>query len=180
MYNFSSKREIPLHNSIAVTVCLQPWFETEVLEKGLAILRETELSHFFFHRHIACAIFQNEYPLTIVYEKTTRITQGFTLKTQHCSLCDRSRHKKRCEHIAALCLLSLIEKHDEKPFPIPLLFRNSKWGKLAGFLHDWLKHEQGPLESSFDENSALFVRKSSEGGSMVKQLNHRQLAELFR
>jgi hypothetical protein len=62
MNNFNTDQKVPLWPSIAVTVCLQPWFETDVLEKDLASLRETDLSHFFFHRHTACAVFKANAP----------------------------------------------------------------------------------------------------------------------
>ena len=164
MFNFKSQQIVPLHLSVAVSVCLTPWFEDDVLEEGLTLLRENVLSHFFFHRHVAGALLDDKYPLTIIYEKTTRIHQGFTLKTEHCSLCGSFRHKKRCKHIAALCLLSLIEKSDDPPFPMPLLFQDSPWGKLARFLHDWLSKERGRFDHTFDESKIYFKRTVPEGG----------------
>ncbi len=163
MYNFNSQSRIPLHLSVAVSACLAPWFEDDVLESGLALIRENALPHFFFHRHVAGALFHGEYPLTIVYDKTTRIHQGFTLKTEHCSLCGPSRRKKRCKHIAALCLLSLTERLEGSPFPIPLLFRESRWGKLANFLYDWLSKEKGDLDHTFDGEKIRIKRTVPEG-----------------
>ncbi len=180
MYNLALNQTVPLHTSIAVTVCLQPWFEAQVLEKALAILRQSDLSHFFFHRHIACAVFENEYPLTIVFVRTTRISQGFTLKTQHCALCDPSGYKKRCEHIAALCLLSLNEKSDCSPLPMPLEFGKSKWAKLANFLYDWLKREQGQLERGSQDEKLFLKRIASEGDVQAQLLKSTVLAwQLF-
>lgn len=167
MYNFSSSQIIPLRPSVAITVCLSPWFETDVLTSGLALIRENLISHFFFHRNVAGALFQKVYPLTIIYEKSTRIGQGFTIKTQHCSLCNPSkstRNNKRCEHIAALCLLSITDNPDKPPFPMPLHFRDSRWGILAGVLHDWLGQEQGHLERTYDKEKICFKRTASEGG----------------
>ncbi|OEU47016.1 MAG: hypothetical protein BA866_12130 [Desulfobulbaceae bacterium S5133MH15] len=168
MYNFKSQQKVPLHLPVAVSACLTPWFEDDVLEEGLALLRETALAHFFFHRHVAGALLHDEYPLTIVFEKTKRIYQGFTLKTEHCSLCGTYRHNKRCKHIAALCLLSLIEKQSGPPYPMPLLFQNSEWGKLARFLYDWLSKERGNFKSTFDEKKTCFKRTASEGGLQAR------------
>ena len=164
MYNFNSHQKVPLHLSIAASACLSPWFADDVLEEGLTLLRETALSRFFLHRHVAGALFHGEYPLTIVYEKTNRIHQGFTLKQEHCSLCTASRNKKRCKHIAALCLLSLAKKQDGMLFPMPLLFKNSQWGKLADFLHDWLSKEKGRLDRTSDAENIFFTQRASEGG----------------
>lgn len=164
MYNFNSQSKIPLRLSIAVSACLAPWFDDDILEKGLALIRENELGHFFFHRNIAGALLHSEYPLTIIYDKTSRIHQGFTLKTEDCSLCRPSRRKKRCEHIAALCLLSLIERPGDSPFPMPLLFQDSGWGKLAGVLHDWLSKEKGDLDHTFDDKKICIKRTAPEGG----------------
>ncbi|MCK5516435.1 MAG: hypothetical protein KAI39_06130, partial [Desulfobulbaceae bacterium] len=164
MYNFNSQSKIPLRLSIAVSACLAPWFDDDILEKGLALVRENELGHFFFHRHVAGALLSGEYPLTIIYDKTSRIHQGFTLKTEDCSFCRSSRRKKRCEHIAALCLLSLIERTEDSPFPMPLLFQDSEWGKLAGVLHDWLSKEKGDLNYAFDDKKICIKRTAPEGG----------------
>lgn len=164
MYNFNSHPKFPRRLSIAASACLSPWFEDDVLEEGLTLLRETALSRFFFHRHVAGALFQGEYPLTIVYEKTDRIHQGFTLKQEHCSSCTASRNKKRCKHIAALCLLSLTQKPDGIFFPMPLLFRDSHWGKLAAFLHDWLSKEKGRVDCNSNAENIIFTQKASEGG----------------
>ncbi len=164
MYNFNSQSKVALHLSVAVSACLAPWFKNDVLEEGLALLRENELTHYFFHRHIAGALLQDKHPLTIVFEKNTRIYQGFTLKTEHCSLCGHSRHSKRCKHVAALSLLSLIEQSDGPLFPMPLLFRDSRWGKLSGFLHDWLSREKGHLEYTLDEKKICIKRTAPEGG----------------
>jgi len=163
MYNFSSQSKVPLRLSIAVSACLAPWFEDDVLENGLALIRENGLVHFFFHRHVAGALLHGEYPLTIVYDRTTRIHQGFTLKTEHCSLCSSSRRKIRCKHIAALCILSLIERHEDSPYPMPLLFRESGWGKLANFLYDWLSKEKGDLDHTFDGERNCIKRTAPEG-----------------
>jgi len=164
MYNFNTQSRIPFRLPVAVSACLAPWFEDNVLESGLDLIRENGFSHFFFHRHVAGALLDGEYPLTIVYDKTTRIHQGFTLKTEHCSLCSSSRRKKRCKHIAALCLLSLIERPEGSPFPMPLLFRESRWGKLANFLYDWLSKEKGSLDHTFDGKKFSIKRTAPEGG----------------
>jgi SNF2 family DNA or RNA helicase len=163
MYNFKSQQKFPLHLPVAVSVCLAAWFEDDVLEEGLALLQGMAISHFFFHRHVAGALLDDEYPLTIVFTKTKSIHQGFTLKTEHCSLCGTYRHTKRCKHIAALALLSLIEKADGSLFPMPLLFRDSPWGRLSAFLYDWLSKERGSLEYIFDQKKKCFKRIASEG-----------------
>ncbi|MBW2658665.1 MAG: DEAD/DEAH box helicase [Deltaproteobacteria bacterium] len=168
MYNFKFKQQVPLHLPVAVSACLAAWFADDVLEEGLTLLRETALSHFFFHRHVAGALFHKEYALTIVFEKTKSIRQGFTLKTDHCSLCGTYRHTERCKHIAALALLSLVGKPDGILFPMPLLFKDSQWGKVAGFVYDWLSREKGSLEYSFDREENYFKRAASEGGFQAR------------
>ncbi len=164
MYNFKSQQKVPLHLTVAVSACLTVWFEDDVLEEGLTLLRDNALSHFFFYRHVAGALLHDEYHLTVVYEKTKRIHQGFTLKTEHCSLCGTYCPTKRCKHIAALCLLSLMEKPDGPPFPMPLLFRKSGWGKIAKFLYDWLSREKGSLDYISDKEKICLNRPVSEGG----------------
>ena len=47
MYNFNSQSKIPLRLSIAVSACLAPWFDDDILEKGLTLIRENELGYFF-------------------------------------------------------------------------------------------------------------------------------------
>ncbi len=164
MYNFSFRQTIPSRPSIAVTVGLKPWFEPDVIDEGLTLIRENVISHFFIYREVAGALFDNRHPLIISFEKTSRIAQGFTIKTEQCSLCSSPRRRqKRCVHIAALCLLSFADDPDDKVFPMPLGFRDSIWSTLAGFLHDWLSREKGELEYSHSEKGVRVERRASEG-----------------
>ena len=110
MYNFLPPQNIPLHLPIAASVCLKPWFDNDILKKGLLLLRDETFSSFFLYRNVAAGIFDSDFALYIAFEKTSAIRQGFTLKTAYCELCGFSKEKQWCEHLAALCILSLIQK----------------------------------------------------------------------
>ena len=142
MYNATPVEHIPPFLPIAATVLLKHWFDASTLDQGLNLLRQGRLSNFFIHRNSAACL-HNTAPLTLFFKPTKRINAGFTIQGEHCPLCDPPQPGKRCAHIAALCILSLHEGRDVTYGPLPLLFKQSLWGKTADFFATCLSGEKG-------------------------------------
>ena len=164
MYNAVAPDQIPPFLPIAGTVLLKTWFDEQIIEQGMALLRKGSLSHFFICRNGAACMMGNN-RLTLVFERTDRITQGFTIKEEHCELCGFSKRGKRCEHIAALCILSLHEKSARLYVPLPLEFKQSVWGITADILYDWLSREKGTARFT-RSGHMIKIQKKTQNGSI--------------
>ncbi|MDD2463146.1 MAG: DEAD/DEAH box helicase [Desulfobulbus sp.] len=128
----------------------------------MGLLRQGKLSHFFIYRNSAACIC-NAGTLSIVFKPTSRISAGFSVQEEHCELCALSDTKKRCAHIAALCILSLHKNHDAAYTPLPLLFKQSQWGKTSDFLYNWLSNEKGSTRFTPEENVVRLEKETKEG-----------------
>jgi len=162
MYNATPPDQIPPFLPIAATVLLQNWFDASTLDKGMGLLRQGKLSRFFIYRNSAACLC-NVGSLFILFKQTNRIAAGFTVQEEHCDLCALANTRKRCAHIAALCILSLHENHDASYAPLPLLFKQSLWGKTAGFLYNWLSNEKGSTRFTYDESVVRLQKETTSG-----------------
>lgn len=162
MYNATPGEHIPPFLPIAATVLLKHWFDTSTLDQGVNLLRQGRLSDFFIHRNSAACL-HNTAPLTLFFKQTKRIDAGFTIQAEHCPLCDSPQPGNRCAHIAALCILSLHESRDGTYGPLPLLFKQSLWGKMADFLVTWLSGEKGATHFSRDEKTVRLHKETTQG-----------------
>ncbi|MCP3890145.1 MAG: DEAD/DEAH box helicase [Desulfobulbaceae bacterium] len=163
MYNALTTDTFPIRLPIAVTILLKPWFETEVLDKGLQLIKERALTSFFIYRNSAGGQLFEKYELHLIYEKNNKISQGFTIKTEYCELCGYKNRQRRCEHLAALALLTLAQPCDAALAPMPLTFKLSRWYKVAEFLNNWLSREKGQMERLVTGESIKYKRTAKEG-----------------
>lgn len=163
MYNSISPNEVPPYLPIAATVLLETWFSSSNLTKGLDLLKAGALSKFFVFRNGVGCLFEDRTQLYLLFENTNRISQGFTIKSEHCELCGYNAKGTRCEHIAALAVLSILERSDSSYFPAPLLFKKSMWGKVAEFLYDWLSQEQGAVDTVKETDFIKLARTAQDG-----------------
>nr|WP_321466670.1 DEAD/DEAH box helicase [uncultured Desulfobulbus sp.] len=171
MYNSTPPEQIPPLLPVTATVLLQHWFDTTTLDQGLALLRQGKVSHFFIYRNSAACMCSTG-TVSLLFQQTSRIAAGFTLQEDHCECCAPANRRKRCGHIAALCILSLHENHDGSYAPLPLLFKQSVWGKTADFLVNWLGQEKGATQFSQDEN-VVRLEKAIHQGSLTAVLANR-------
>ncbi len=163
MYIFSEIDDIPLHLPISVTVFLKPWFTSETLEKGLDIIRNNDLSRLFFFRDIAMALYRQEFTLALGYRKHSILRQGFSLVYEKCSLCRTNQQGKRCEHIAALCISTLMFDEEREFIPIAFSYKESPWQKISSFLYNWFSAEKGRVQIQESSGRAVITKKASEG-----------------
>ncbi len=162
MFIFDDPENIPPHLPAPLSRHLMPWFSNDQLEEGLVMLKNRMLSHFFLHRNTVGALLQQHSPLTLTFEKTDKIAQGFTLKNRDCPVCIVTGTKKPCAHLAALCILSL-RPDQSKPLPMPLYFQDNPWSKIAALCHDWLSKTQEKPELLQQENGLSLVKETREG-----------------
>ncbi len=162
MYNATPPDQLPPFLAIAATVLLKNWFDTSTMDKGMNLLRQGRLSQFFIYRNSAACLC-NGGTLSLLFKQTHRIAAGFTLQEEHCDLCTLSEPGKRCAHIAALCILSLHECHDGSHVPLPLLFKQSLWGRMADFLNNWLNNEKGSTQCIRDEKVVRLRKETTHG-----------------
>jgi superfamily II DNA or RNA helicase len=171
MYNNSSKT-VPLKTPVHLQVLLRPWFDEKCLQEGLDLIREGKIHHFFFYRHAAAGLLNGSQPLHIVFTTTAKIRQGFTLQKESCEFCgpEITRNKKRCSHLAALTMLSLItrESDERNTFPIPLHFEKTGWNQIGGFLYTWLKRQPGKTLRKLNNDHFLLQKESSQEGLRLK------------
>jgi SNF2 family DNA or RNA helicase len=165
MYNSTPPDQIPPFLPVAASVVLQSWFDTKTLDKGLALLRQAKLSDFFIYRNSAACLC-NSAALSLVFRQTSRISAGFTLQDEYCERCAPSNTKKRCAHIAALCILSLEEIHEASYAPLPLQFKQSAWWITSDFLYNWLSNEKGAIQFTRDQN-LITLHKETKDGSLT-------------
>ncbi|RUM42463.1 MAG: hypothetical protein DSY80_07115, partial [Desulfocapsa sp.] len=154
------KPSIPLRNT------LRPWLDSRTLQKALKLLTDNKIKHFFFHRQMAVALVDDTHPLHILFTPVNTIRQGFTLKEHYCSFCGPRTLQKRCPHLAALAILSLVGRDDNERdlYPIPLHFEKTGWSKMADFLYGWLGSMKGKAEYHFEDNKLFIEKKHGHEG----------------
>ena len=162
MYNLTPPDQLPPFLPVSLTFLLSNWFERQTLDRGYSLLQQGKLTRFFLYRQ-AAAGFIGSNPLTIIFQDNQRLDAGFSLQYSHCTLCDTSKKKQRCAHLAALCILSLHEQAPGNYQPLPLLFKPSAWGYLAGFLYTWLKKTTAPLQFTETEHTFTLTQLTETG-----------------
>lgn len=162
MYNATPPEQIPPFLPVKATFLLQHWFDTSTLDQGLKLLKQGMVSAFFIYRNSAACLC-NGGAASVLFKQTHRISAGFTVQDEHCEFCALPDTRKRCAHIAALCILSLHENNDGSCAPLPLLFKQSLWGKTADFLHNWLSHEKGSTRITRDEKVVRLQKETTHG-----------------
>jgi len=169
MYNNSSET-LPLKTPIHLQVILHPWFDYKCLQKGLDLIREGKIQHFFFYRHVSAGFLDGANPLSIVFAETSNIKQGFTLKDHSCVFCGQRAAKERCPHIAALAILSLTarDKDERKLFPMPLHFKKTGWHQIGSFLYNWMNLQSENTMSSINRDTFQLKKENEQGGITVK------------
>ena len=170
MYNFSPDT-LPLTPPVHLQVFLRPWFDKKCMHEGLELIRAKKISHFFFYRHAAAGLFDNDQPLYILFSRTAKIRQGFTLQEHSCEYCGprAAGDKNRCPHLAALAILSLIARENDERnlFPIPLHFEKTGWSKIEEFLYNWLSNQKGKTTCNIEQNSLQLAKESNREGIRV-------------
>ena len=171
MYN-NSLETVPLKMVVQLQAFLRPWFDKKCLQEALELIRAEKVGHFFFYRSAVAGLFNGSEPLYILFGTTTKIRQGFTLQKEFCCHCGPriGGNRKRCSHIAALTILSLVARGgDERNiFPMPLHFDKTGWNKIGGFLHSWLSRQSGKTDRQTDNESFLIKKEEGQEGIRVK------------
>lgn len=176
MYNFENE-SIPLFFPVLEGAQLQPWFSTAMLDKGLELIRGNKISDFHCIRNGVGALIDRGATVTLQFEKSAKLHQGFMIRNSLCGLCDLNTNEKNCEHKAALAILSLIVPTGQsKAVPVPLAFAESNWLKIGLFLHEWLSRASYKVHCVSEEGFSLWEITSTEGaikaaipGSWVRQ-----------
>ncbi len=163
MYNFTNET-IPLFFPVLEGVQLQPWFATAILDKGLELIRKKEIKDFHCIRNAVGALVDRGATVTLQFEKSAKLHQGFIIRNSHCGLCRLKSNEKNCEHMAALAILSLIvpEGH-RKAIPIPLAFAESNWLKIGLFLYEWLSRTQYKIHRTPGEGFSQWQMSPTDG-----------------
>jgi superfamily II DNA or RNA helicase len=163
MYNFPNET-IPAFLPVLESVQLQPWFSTPVLDKGLHLIREGKIGRFHCIRNAVGATINKGATVSLQFEKSAKLYQGFIIRNSHCGLCRCGPHDKGCKHMAALAILSLIvaSKHS-KAVPIPLGFAKSSWLKIGLFLYDWLSLSKYAVHRTREKEFSLWEITPGQG-----------------
>jgi len=145
-------------------VQLQPWFTSSVTDKGLKLIREQKIEGFHCIRNVVGAVVDGKALVTLQFEKSEKLHQGFIIRTRYCGLCRTRADKEGCEHLAALAILSLIvPKGGTKAIPIPLAFSGSNWEKIGLFLYEWLSKCKYKVRSSREEGCSSWKIMLEQG-----------------
>lgn len=167
MYNFENE-EIPVFLPILEGVQLRTWFAPPMLDKGLELLRKNEIGSFHCIRNSVGALIDREAAVTLQFEKSTKLHQGFLIRDNSCDLCRRKTHENGCEHMAALAILSqIVPTGETQAVPIPLAFSESKWMKIGLFLYEWLSRSQYTVHRTDGEGFSLWDVVPAEGTVQV-------------
>ena len=167
MYNFTNT-EIPVFFPVLEGVQLQPWFTTANLDKGLELIRGKKITSFHCIRNAVGALLEHDATVTLHFEKSSKLHQGFMIRSSHCDLCGCRQNNKACEHLAALAILSLIVPTGKtKAIPIPLSFAKSPWLKIGLFLYDWLSREKYTVHQRMEKYSSIWEITTADGGARV-------------
>ncbi len=168
MYNFDTTN-IPAEMPVLERVLLKPWFGETVLNQGLALLRQERLRGFYCVRDAAGAIVDEDALVSMQFEKSKRLQQGFVIRNGYCGLCRGSSSRDGCEHLAALALLSLVTAASgEKALPLPLAFKGGNWEKIGLFLYDWLGGSSYEAKWSNSGETVCWEISSGNGSVMVR------------
>ena len=171
MYNFDHQH-IPLLLPISEGSQLQPWFPTAILDAGLQLIREKRISDFSCIRTIVSALIDKKATVSLQFDKSTTLRQGFFIPTRHCGLCRLKTDEKGCAHMAALAILSLIIPPGQtKAIPIPLAFAGSNWQKIGDFLHAWLHKTQYKAHRISSSDGISLLRIDAAGGQLEVTLS---------
>ncbi len=162
MYNFPDS-PIPLFFPVTEGALLQPWFSLEKLDQGLQLIRERKIGDFHCIRNATGALVDGEAPVILVFEKNTRLHQGFAIKDSHCSMCRRKKDRQGCAHEAALAILSLTQPASARAVPVPLGFGGSDWLKIGTFLFEWLNKMKAVVRQTETDGRTLIEMTSGEG-----------------
>jgi hypothetical protein len=156
MYNFKNE-VIPVFLPVLEGAQLQPWFSTSMLDKGLELIRNDKIEGFHYIRNAVGALIDHGATVTMQFEKSTKLHQGFIIRNSHCGLCRLNSVDKGCEHMAALAIISLtVPTPQAKAVPIPLTFAGSNWLKIGRFLYDWLSRTQYTIHCTMSEGFSLW------------------------
>jgi hypothetical protein len=167
MYNFENE-PIPVFLPVLEGVQLKPWFTTSLLDKGLELIRDNKIDGFHCIRNAAGALVEQGATVTLVFEKSATLHQGFVIRNSHCGLCRLKSNEKWCEHLAALAILSLIVPTEQaKAVPIPLAFAKSHWLRIGHFLYDWLSRAQMTVHRTEEEGFCRWESAPDAGRTLV-------------
>jgi superfamily II DNA or RNA helicase len=170
MYNFKNE-VIPVFLPVLEGVQLQLWFSTSMLDKGLELIRNDKIEGFHCIRNAVGALIDHGATVTMQFEKSTKLHQGFIIRNSHCGLCRLNSVDKGCEHMAALAILSLtVPTGQAKAVPIPLAFVGSNWLKIGLFLYDWLSRTQYTIHRTMREGFFLWEIGERDSGEKLLQV----------
>lgn len=160
--------QIPTMVPVLDEVQLKPWFSSEILQQGLQLLRQQRVEDFTWLREVVGAVFDGETIITMRFEKSAKLRQGFVIRHRWCALC-RSKKKGECAHTAALALLCLDSLDEsQKPIPFPLAFRGSDWEKIGRFLEGWLGRSACSLRHDPEAGGSILEATTKDGGIAIE------------
>ena len=138
MYNIDNDI-IPSFLPVLEEVQLRPWFSRKTLDDGLALIRAGRIGDFLVIRDSFGACIDRQATVTLQIEKSTKLSQGFVIRSNYCDHCGFAAQRERCSHMAALAILSLVVPAGQQHArPVSLVFPTSHWAQLGEFLFDWL------------------------------------------
>ena len=163
MYNFSNEK-IPVFFPVLEGAQLQPWFATTTLDQGLELIRNKTIKDFHSIRNVTGALIDHGATVTLQFEKSTKLHQGFIIRNRHCGLCRLKPHDQGCKHLAAIAILSLhAQTGQRKAIPIPLTFVESDWRKIGFFLYEWLSRTKYVLHQNVDNGFSQWEIAPDDG-----------------
>lgn len=166
MYNFSNT-PIPPLVPVSEGALLRPWFALDTLDHGLRLIREQKISSFHCIRNAVGAVVGQGAPVTLQFERSAKLHQGFAISKAHCGLCRLAIGKKGCEHTAALAILSLTVPAErtvgKTALPLPIGFAGSTWFKLGGLLFEWLGRKQTSVRRTIGDGAVLWEILADKG-----------------
>ncbi|HKJ65474.1 MAG TPA: SNF2-related protein, partial [Desulfopila sp.] len=165
MYNFDIKT-LPAVLPVLEMVQFKPWFSEPTLNQGLDLLRRGSVDGFDYLRNAVGAVIDNKALVTMQFEASKRLHQGFVIRSGYCGLCRGKSERDGCEHLAALAILSIdSSKSKEKAQPLPLAFAGGSWEKIGLFFYEWLG-QSGYAATWNITDGAVFWEAVTQGGSL--------------
>jgi len=178
MYNLAFDT-IPSFLPVLEEVQLRPWFPRATLDEGLGLIREGRINALHVLRGSVGACIDGEAQVTLQFEASSKLSQGFVLRNNYCGLCGHAAQRQRCSHMAALAILSLvISAGQSQARPVSLAFGESHWAKTGSFLYDWLSRDTYTASCSRQERSYRWHLATPDGGLDIDMpLSWQPLAE---
>ncbi|SHO52657.1 DEAD/DEAH box helicase [Desulfopila aestuarii] len=163
MYNLATDT-IPSFLPVLEEVQLRSWFSRATLDEGLGLIRQGRISAFHVLRGCVGACIDLEASVTLQFEPSAKLSQGFVLRNNYCGLCGAGAQRKRCPHMAAVAILSLIAPWGQsQPRPVSLVYNDSFWAKIGEFFYDWLSRGKYTMRCEKQETSWFWQVEAADG-----------------